>query len=167
MAMNDPRMKHLLEVEGLRGLGAYWMIQEKLALLPEPRAQFGYLRPYCHSKKSPFAYLKKIIMEFQLFEIDEDGYFIPLELNPVKKKEKKSAKNIRESSDSNAKNVEKWQKTSKNNLKNQAKNPDKSLINSTISETSTSSFKENIKDIITSSAKEESTSLVYVTSPTL
>ena len=86
MAMNDPRMKHLLEVEGLRGLGAYWMIQEKLALLPEPRAQFGYLRPYCHSKKSPFAYLKKIIMEFQLFEIDEDGYFIPLELNPVKKK---------------------------------------------------------------------------------
>lgn len=59
MAMNDPRMKHLLEVEGLRGLGAYWMIQEKLALLPEPRAQFGYLRPYCHSKKSPFAYLKK------------------------------------------------------------------------------------------------------------
>lgn len=31
-------------------------------------------------------------MEFQLFEIDEDGYFIPLELNPVKKKEKKSAK---------------------------------------------------------------------------
>ena len=91
MAMNDPRMKHLLEVEGLRGLGAYWMIQEKLALLPEPRAQFGYLRPYCHSKKSPFAYLKKIIMEFQLFEIDEDGYFIPLELNPVKKKEKKKS----------------------------------------------------------------------------
>lgn len=157
MAMNDPRMKHLLEVEGLRGLGAYWMIQEKLALLPEPRAQFGYLRPYCHSKKSPFAYLKKIIMEFQLFEIDEDGYFIPLELNPVKKKEKKSAKNIRESSDSNAKNVEKWQKTSKNNLKNQAKNPDKSLINSTISETSTSSFKENIKDIITATAKEKET----------
>ena len=51
MAMNDPRMRNLTEEEGLKGLGAYWIIIEKLALLPEPRAQLEYLRPFCSSKK--------------------------------------------------------------------------------------------------------------------
>lgn len=39
MSMFDPRMKHLVDNEGLRGLGAYWIIIEKLSILPEPRAQ--------------------------------------------------------------------------------------------------------------------------------
>lgn len=157
MAMNDPRMKHLLEVEGLRGLGAYWMILEKLALLPEPRAQLDYLRPYCHSKKTSFAYLKKIIIEFQLFEVDEDEYFTPLELNPMKKREQKSAKSIEESADSNAKNDEKRQKTSGNNFKNQAQKSGKPLNNTIVSNTDTPLFKENIKDIITTATKEKET----------
>lgn len=38
MSMFDPRMKHLVDNEGLRGLGAYWIIIEKLSILPEPRA---------------------------------------------------------------------------------------------------------------------------------
>lgn len=29
--MFDPRMKHLVDNEGLRGLGAYWIIIEKSA----------------------------------------------------------------------------------------------------------------------------------------
>ncbi len=29
--MFDPRMKHLVDNEGLRGLGAYWIIIEKLS----------------------------------------------------------------------------------------------------------------------------------------
>ena len=36
MAMNDPRMKKLIDKERLKGSGAYWFIIEKLALLPEP-----------------------------------------------------------------------------------------------------------------------------------
>ena len=44
MSMFDPRMKHLVDNEGLRGLGAYWIIIEKLSILPEPRAQLDYLR---------------------------------------------------------------------------------------------------------------------------
>ena len=50
--MFDPRMKHLVDNEGLRGLGAYWIIIEKLSILPEPRAQLDYLRAYCDSKKN-------------------------------------------------------------------------------------------------------------------
>lgn len=59
MAMNDPRMRNLTEKEGLKGLGAYWIIIEKLALLPEPRAQLEYLRPFCSSKKYPLPTLQK------------------------------------------------------------------------------------------------------------
>ena len=76
MSMFDPRMKHLVDNEGLRGLGAYWIIIEKLSILPEPRAQLDYLRAYCDSKKITLCYLKKIILEYDLFELDEDGYFM-------------------------------------------------------------------------------------------
>lgn len=31
MSMFDPRMKHLVDNEGLRGLGAYWIIIENYA----------------------------------------------------------------------------------------------------------------------------------------
>ena len=85
MAMHDPRMQDLFDKEGPRGTGAYWIIIEKLSILPAPRAKLEYLRPYCKSKKMPLSYLKKIISEFQLFNLEEDGFFSPEELNPVKK----------------------------------------------------------------------------------
>ena len=93
MSMFDPRMKHLVDNEGLRGLGAYWIIIEKLSILPEPRAQLDYLRAYCDSKKITLCYLKKIILEYNLFELEEDGYFMPKELNPLHKKRRKNGKN--------------------------------------------------------------------------
>lgn len=93
MSMFDPRMKHLVDNEGLRGLGAYWIIIEKLSILPEPRAQLDYLRAYCDSKKITLCYLKKIILEYDLFELEEDGYFMPKELNPLHKKGEKNGKN--------------------------------------------------------------------------
>ena len=61
MAMNDPRMKKLIDKERLKGSGAYWFIIEKLALLPEPRAQLEYLQPFCVGRKIPLSYLQKII----------------------------------------------------------------------------------------------------------
>ena len=90
MAMYDPRMKQLIEEEGLRGLGAYWLIIEKLEVLPEPRAREEYLRPHCDKKKIILSYLMKIIREYGLFELEEDGYFMPKELNPLRKKDEKT-----------------------------------------------------------------------------
>lgn len=115
--MFDPRMKHLVDNEGLRGLGAYWIIIEKLSILPEPRAQLDYLRAYCDSKKITLCYLKKIILEYDLFELEEDGYFMPKELNPLHKKAK-NGKTTQEKPDSKAKNDEKQQKVSRNKSKN-------------------------------------------------
>ena len=90
MAMNDPRMKKLIDKERLKGSGAYWFIIEKLALLPEPRAQLEYLQPFCVGRKIPLSYLQKIIREYDLFIFDEDNYFTPAELNPAKKKDEVS-----------------------------------------------------------------------------
>lgn len=83
MAMHDPRMQNLLAKETLKGTGAYWFIIEKLELLPESRAQVEYLRSFCKVHKISFAYIKKIIFGYQLFDFEEDGYFMPAELNPI------------------------------------------------------------------------------------
>lgn len=69
MAMCDSRMENLLDKEGFKGLGAYWIIIEKLEMLPQPYAQFEYLRPFCKSMKESFAYIKKIILNYELFSI--------------------------------------------------------------------------------------------------
>ena len=94
MAMHDPRMQNLFDEEGPRGIGTYWIIIEKLSLLPDAKAQLKYLRSST-SKKLSITYIEKIIRNFQLFVLEEDGSFSPEELNPVKKKEKKTAKSDR------------------------------------------------------------------------
>lgn len=68
MAMNDPRMQNLLDEEGLRGIGAYWIIIEKLSMLPEPRTQLEYLRPFCKNRKITIRLSKENHPEIQTFQ---------------------------------------------------------------------------------------------------
>lgn len=157
MAMHDPRMQNLLDKEGPKGIGAYWIIIEKMSMLPDSSAQLEYLQPYCKKRKLSFAYLKKIILEFQLFKIEEDGSFSPAELNPMKKNEQKAVKNDRKNVDSDAKKDEKHQKTTGNKMENQTKNQDNTLKDRTVAKTDDEVIKENIKDITTAAAKEKET----------
>lgn len=166
MAMNDPRMQRMINIESLKGSGAYWVIIEKLALLPEPRATFEYLRPFCN-KKIPFSYLKKIILEYQLFTLEEDGYFMPTELNPIHKKEKKTVENGTKdgvktdknnlNSDINApKNVEKESETAEIEPENMPGNTHKALNINPTNPNRHAKKEENIKDnTITSAAALE------------
>ena len=156
MAMHDPRMQNLFDEEGPRGIGTYWIIVEKLSMLPDTRAQLKYLRSST-SKKLSITYIEKIIRNFQLFALEEDGSFSPEELNPAKKKEKKTAKNDRANTVADAKNDEKQPKTAEEKTENPNEKQANALNTSTDKETSREIFKENIKDIITSSAKEEET----------
>ena len=149
MAMHDPRMQNLFDEEGPRGIGTYWIIIEKLSLLPDAKAQLKYLRSST-SKKLSITYIEKIIRNFQLFVLEEDGSFSPEELNPVKKKEKKTAKSDRANDVADEKTAE--EKTENSNDK-QAN----TLNTSTDKETSREVFKENIKDITTSAIKEKET----------
>ena len=82
MAMHDPRMQYLLKMEKLKGTGAYWFVIEKLAMLPGSCVDMEFLRPYCKMHKISFAYVKKIILGYELFDFEEDGSFAPAELNP-------------------------------------------------------------------------------------
>ena len=120
------------------------------------RDRLKYLRSST-SKKLSITYIEKIIRNFQLFALEEDGSFSPEELNPAKKKEKKTAKNDRANTVADAKNDEKQPKTAEEKTENPNEKQANSLKTSTDKETNREVFKENIKDIITSSAKEEET----------
>lgn len=156
MAMHDPRMQNLFDKEGPRGIGTYWIIIEKLSLLPDAKAQLKYLRSST-SKKLSITYIEKIIRNFQLFVLEEDGSFSPEELNPVKKKEKKTAKSDRANAVADAKNDENRQKTAEEKTENSNEKQANALNTSTDKETSREVFKENIKDITTSALKEKET----------
>ena len=156
MAMHDPRMQNLFDEEGPRGIGTYWIIIEKLSLLPDAKAQLKYLRSSTNKKLS-ITYIEKIIRNFQLFVLEEDGSFSPEELNPVKKKEKKTAKNDRANAVADAKNDENRQKTAEEKTENSNEKKTNTLNTSTDKETSREVFKENIKDITTSATKEKET----------
>ena len=156
MAMHDPRIQNLFDKEGPRGIGTYWIIIEKLSLLPDAKAQLKYLRSST-SKKLSITYIEKIIRNFQLFVLEEDGSFSPEELNPVKKKEKKTAKSDRANAVADAKNDENRQKTAEEKTENSNEKQANALNTSTDKETSREVFKENIKDITTSAIKEKET----------
>lgn len=173
MAMHDPRMQNLVAKETLKGLGAYWFILEKLALLPESRAQVEYLHSFCKAYKISFAYIKKVILGYQLFDFEEDGYFMPAELNPVRKRIKKdievdtndvqasekeiqkTLKNEQKSSKSEQKMLENEPKMLKNEEKKETFYSGKSLKDNSTSPKMHTTNKENIKDIITSAAEKE------------
>ncbi|WP_291529894.1 hypothetical protein [Bacteroides sp. UBA939] len=183
MAMNDPEMQNLLNEEGLKGVGAYWVIIEKLALLPEPCAQLDYLRPFCKGLKISFAYLKKIILNYPLFIMEEDGYFTPAELNPVRgrnkkraeetqkadvnaweneqkvsentsKNEQKTQKNEQKTRENARKSIKNERKTSKNESKIAFIYSHKTLKHCNINE-NPEAIKENIRDIITTATTKE------------
>lgn len=155
IAMNDPRMNNLVEQEGLRGLGAYWFIIEKLAMLPESRANLKYMKPFCIGRAVPLSYLKKIICEYRLFTLDEDGFFMPAELNPAHKKSKKAAENVQENGSSEYKNDKKVQKMSNKQAEKNNEKKDNTLKNKPLTCNTPANNKENIKDIKTAATTEE------------
>ena len=164
MAMHDPRMQYLLKMEKLKGTGAYWFVIEKLAMLPGSCVDMEFLRPYCKMHKISFAYVKKIILGYELFDFEEDGSFAPAELNPlhkpVQKREEtvadktgkpedsvrktvpKTTGNVSESSVSWSKNDEKRQKTSREKAEKRTGKSDKTLNDSIISESVDTDNKE-------------------------
>lgn len=148
MAMNDPRMQKLVDKERFRGIGAYWYIIEKLALLPEPRAQLEYLRPFCKGRKTSFAYVKKIIFDYQLFLIEESGYFMPYELNPVRQSQEKSAKSAEKRKGNKPKEDKKMQNMQKNAQEANTPIQRKAQDTNEIHKEPDVNNKENIKDIL-------------------
>ena len=176
MAFNDPRIQNMLRQEGGKAYGAYWYIMEKLSLLPDMEAELKYLKPFA-TRNFTYPYMMKIVTDFQLFTIVGD-HFSPVQLNTKCVAEpQKAEENIAENSGQNGKKYpDNDVKTGKNavfstkNRQTMDKNRDgnESEINCNtpnISGLSNENLqqKENIRDIITTAAKEKEISAVAVT----
>ena len=86
MAMHDTQNPMSVENGRVsREQGLIRSVLEKLAMLPGSCVDMEFLRPYCKMHKISFAYVKKIILGYELFDFEEDGAFAPAELNPLPK----------------------------------------------------------------------------------
>ena len=184
MSFNDPRIQNMISREGGKAYGTYWYIMEKLSFLPDMEADMKYLKPFA-TRNFTYPYMMKIVTDFQLFTIVGD-HFSPVQLNtkyveePQKKEEDvevKPAKNTAKNSGQNGKKYpDNDVKSGKNdgfstkNRQTMDKNRDgnesgincNSQNNSGLSDSSIQ-HKENIRDIITTAAKEKEISAVAAT----
>ena len=176
MAFNDPRIQNMLRQEGGKAYGAYWYIMEKLSLLPDMEAELKYLKPFA-TRNFTYPYMMKIVTNFGLFTVT-DSCFSPVQLNTKCVAEpQKAEENTAENSGQNGKKYpDNDVKPGKNagfstkNRQTMDKNRDgnESEINRNtpnISGLSNKNLqrKENIRDIITTAAKEKEISAVAAT----
>ena len=175
MAFNDPRVQNMLRQEGGKAYGAYWYIMEKLSLLPDMEAELKYLKPFA-TRNFTYPYMMKIVMNFGLFTVT-DSCFSPVQLNTKCVAEsQKAEENTAENSGQNGKKYpDNDVKPGKNagfstkNRQTMDKNRDgnesgaicNSQNNSGLSENSIQ-HKENIRDIITTAAKEKEISAAAI-----
>ena len=175
MAFNDPRIQNMLRQEGGKAYGAYWYIMEKLSLLPDMEADLKYLKPFA-TRNFTYPYMMKIVTKFGLFTVT-DSCFSPVQLNTKCVAEpQKAEENTAENSGQNGKKYpDNDVKPGKNagfstkNRQTMDKNRDgnESEINCNTPNISVLSNeylqqKENIRDIITTAAKEKEISAAAI-----
>ena len=176
MAFNDPRIQNMLRQEGGKAYGAYWYIMEKLSLLPDMEAELKYLKPFA-TRNFTYPYMMKIVTDFGLFTVT-DSCFSPVQLNTKCVAEpQKAEENTAENSGQNGKkypdndvkpgknavfSTKNRQTMDKNRDGNESEINCNSQNNSFLSDNSIQ-HKENIRDIITTAAKEKEISAVAVT----
>ena len=184
MSFNDPRIQNMISREGGKAYGTYWYILEKLSFLPDMEADMKYLKPFA-TRNFTYPYMMKIVTDFQLFTIVGD-HFSPVQLNtkyveePQKKEEDVEVKPTKNTAKNSGQNGKKYPdndvKSGKNdgfstkNRQTMDKNRDgnESEINCNTPNISVLSnenlqHKENIRDIITTAAKEKEISAVAAT----
>ena len=176
MAFNDPRIQNMLRQEGGKAYGAYWYIMEKLSLLPDMEAELKYLKPFA-TRNFTYPYMMKIVTKFGLFTVT-DSCFSPVQLNTkcVAEPQKAEENTVENSGQNGKKYPDNDVKPGKNagfstkNRQTMDKNRDgnESEINCNTPNISVLSnenlqHKENIRDIITTAAKEKEISAVAAT----
>ena len=175
MAFNDPRVQNMLRQEGGKAYGAYWYIMEKLSLLPDMEAELKYLKPFA-TRNFTYPYMMKIVTNFGLFTVT-DSCFSPVQLNTKCVAEpQKAEENTAENSGQNGKkypdNDVKPGKNAGFSTKNRQTMDKKRDGNESEMNCNTPNIsglsnenlqqKENIRDIITTAAKEKEISAAAI-----
>ena len=166
----------MISREGGKAYGTYWYILEKLSFLPDMEADMKYLKPFA-TRNFTYPYMMKIVTDFGLFTVT-DSCFSPVQLNTKCVVEpQKAEENIAENSGQNGKkypdndvksgkndgiSTKNRQAMDKNRDENESEINCNSQNNSFLSDNSIQ-HKENIRDIITTAAKEKEISAVAVT----
>lgn len=172
MSSNDPRILKMISLAGGKAYGTYWYIMEKLSLLPDMEADLKYLKPFA-IRSFTYPYMMKIVTDFGLFTIS-DGHFSPVQLNTkyTENPQNDGENTVENPVENSVQNGKKYPvndvKSSKNDgfstekgatmNENQVKNESEIICNSqNTSDLPNESLqqKENIKDIITTAAKEK------------
>ena len=176
MAFNDPRVQNMLRQEGGKAYGAYWYIMEKLSLLPDMEADLKYLKPFA-TRNFTYPYMMKIVTKFGLFTVT-DSCFSPVQLNtkcvaePQKVEEntaENSGQNGKKYPDNDVKPGKNAGFSTKNrqtmDKKRDGNESEMNCNTPNISGLSNENLqqKENIRDIITTAAKEKEISAVAAT----
>ena len=176
MAFNDPRIQNMLRQEGGKAYGAYWYIMEKLSLLPDMEADLKYLKPFA-TRNFTYPYMMKIVTNFGLFTVT-DSCFSPVQLNtkcvaePQKVEEntaENSGQNGKKYPDNDVKPGKNAGFSTKNrqtmDKKRDGNESEMNCNTPNISGLSNENLqqKENIRDIITTAAKEKEISAVAAT----
>ena len=175
MAFNDPRIQNMLRQEGGKAYGAYWYIMEKLSLLPDMEAELKYLKPFA-TRNFTYPYMMKIVMNFGLFTVT-DSCFSPVQLNtkcvaePQKVEEntaENSGQNGKKYPDNDVKPGKNAGFSTKNrqtmDKKRDGNESEMNCNTPNISGLSNENLqqKENIRDIITTAAKEKEISAAAI-----
>ena len=175
MAFNDPRVQNMLRQEGGKAYGAYWYIMEKLSLLPDMEAELKYLKPFA-TRNFTYPYMMKIVTNFGLFTVT-DSCFSPVQLNtkcvaePQKVEEntaENSGQNGKKYPDNDVKPGKNAGFSTKNrqtmDKKRDGNESEMNCNTPNISDLSNENLqqKENIRDIITTAAKEKEISAAAI-----
>ena len=175
MSFNDPRIQNMISREGGKAYGTYWYILEKLSFLPDMEADMKYLKPFA-TRNFTYPYMMKIVTNFGLFTVT-DSCFSPVQLNtkcvaePQKAEEntaENSGQNGKKYPDNDVKPGKNAGFSTKNRqTMNKKRDENESEINCNtpnISDLSNENLqqKENIRDIITTAAKEKEISAAAI-----
>ena len=175
MAFNDPRIQNMLRQEGGKAYGAYWYIMEKLSLLPDMEAELKYLKPFA-TRNFTYPYMMKIVMNFGLFTVT-DSCFSPVQLNTkcVAEPQKVEGNTAENSGQNGKKYPDNDVKPGKNagfstknrqtmDKKRDGNESEMNCNTPNISGLSNENLqqKENIRDIITTAAKEKEISAAAI-----
>lgn len=77
-ASNNEKLMLLVEKEGMKGYGAYWILLEALRKQEVFSASFTICRPLALRARVRKEYLIHIVKDFDLFEVEEDCFYSPI-----------------------------------------------------------------------------------------
>jgi hypothetical protein len=80
-AKDDPKIMMLIDDLGLEGYGIFWVIIELLRCQEDYKLHLGLMKSIARKYNTTEIKIKQVVTSYNLFVINEDGYFYSMSLN--------------------------------------------------------------------------------------